>query len=230
MRVLRISLLALVVLFLVASSGAYAQTAENYYSKGAEYGTQGRFEEAEKEFKKALEYDWFKTSAKKCLKLIEDALEKRVENEVTIHLFKGIAYGYKGMIDEEIAELKKATTINPNYVEALNGLGLAYGYKGMLDEEIAEYKKAIAVNPNYAEAHNNLGLAYDNKGMHDEAIAEFRKAIDSNPDYAEVHYYLALAYYGKRQYDLAIKHCDKAIEMGYKVTPGFLEYLKPYRK
>ncbi len=141
---------------------SYTQTVKECHNKGLEYGAQGKFEEAGKEFKKALEIDQFYTAAKGCLKLIEDALEKKVENEIAMHLFKGAAYGIKGMWDEAIAECKKA----------------------------------IAINPNYAAAHNNL----------------------------------AVGYYYKGQYGLAIEHCDKAIELGGKVNPRLLKYLKPYRK
>jgi tetratricopeptide (TPR) repeat protein len=214
----RISGLVLIVLFWVVGI-SYAQTVEEYYNKGVEYGAQGKFKEAENEFKRALEIDQFYGPAKECLKLTEDALAKRVENEVAIHLFKGVVYGIKGMWDEAITEYKKAIALNPNYADAHNILGLAYANKGMRDEAIAEFKKAIALNPNDAEAHNNLGVAYGNKGMLDEAITEFKKAIALNPNYAEAHYNLAVSYYYKGQHGLAIKHCDQAIELGYKVHP-----------
>ena len=210
MRVLRISGLVLMVLSLGVGI-SYAQTAKECYDKGIEYGSQGRFEEVEEEFKKALKIDQFYVPAEAGLKIIEDVLEKRVKNEFAIHLFKGAAYDSKGMFDEAIAECKKAIAINPNYAEAHTNLGLAYYNKGMWDEAIAECKKAIAINPNSAEAHNNLGLAYYNKGMRDEAIAECKKAIAINPNYAKAHYNLGLAYVNKGMWDEAIAEYKKAI-------------------
>jgi len=157
---------------------SYAQTAKECYDKGIEYGSQGRFEEAEEEFKKAPKIDQFYVPAEAGLKIIEDVLEKRVKNEFAIHLFKGAAYDSKGMFDEAIAECKKAIAINPNYAEAHTNLGLAYGDKGMFDEAIAECKKAIAINPNYAKAHNNLAVVYYEQGQYDLAIKHCDKAIE----------------------------------------------------
>ena len=177
MRVLRISGLVLMVLSLGVGI-SYAQTAKECYDKGIEYGSQGRFEEVEEEFKKALKIDQFYVPAEAGLKIIEDVLEKRVKNEFAIHLFKGAAYDSKGMFDEAIAECKKAIAINPNYAEAHTNLGLAYYNKGMWDEAIAEYKKAIAINPNYAKAHNNLAVVYYEQGQYDLAIKHCDKAIE----------------------------------------------------
>ena len=228
MKVSRIGILTVAVLFLMVGI-CYAQSAEEYYTKGIDYGVAGEFEEAQQEFKKALEADPFYVPARRCLKLSEDALEQRIKTETALHLFKGIAYGNKGMYDEAINEHKKVIEINPNYADAHNNLGAAYGKKRMDDEAIAEFKKAIEINPNLALAHNNLGQVYGKKGMYDEAIAEYKKALEINPNYAEVHNNLAVDYYFRGEYSLAIKHCDMAIELGLSVHPGFLEALEPYR-
>ncbi len=78
-------------------------------------------------------------------------------------------------------------------------------------------------------AHINLGLAYVGKKMYDEAITEYKKAVTIDPNLAVAYNNLAVAYYFKKEYGLAIEHCDKAIELGYKVHPGFLKDLEPYR-
>ncbi len=155
MRVLRMGVLVLMVLFLVVGV-SYAQTAKECHNKGIEYGAQGKFKEAEEEFKKALKIDQFYTPAKEGLKTIEDVLEKRVENEAVIYLFKGAAYGSKGLFDEEIAECKKAIAINPNYAEAHYNLAVAYYYKGQYGLAIEHCDRAIElgckVRPGFLEA------------------------------------------------------------------------------
>ncbi|MBA7497165.1 Photosystem I assembly protein Ycf3 [subsurface metagenome] len=169
MKVLRTGILALAVLFLMIGI-CYAQSAEECYNKGIEYGVAGKFEKAQQEFKKALGVDPFYEEAKVCLELVEDALEQRIKPETALHIFKGVDYGLKGMYDEAIAEYKRAIEINPNYAEAHGNLGVAYAAKGMYDEAIAEYKRAIGINPNYAEAHNNLAVAYYYKEDYSLAI------------------------------------------------------------
>lgn len=115
MGVLKISGLVLMILFL-GGRASYAQIAEEYLERGIEYGAQGKFGEAEKEFREALKIDRFCLPAKQCLELIGDLLEERVEKEVGVHLFKGIAYVNKGMFDELYAEWGKAIAINPNNI------------------------------------------------------------------------------------------------------------------
>ena len=134
-----------------------------------------------------------------------------------------------GRHQEEISAYKKAIEINPYHPTAYNNLGAAYYDMGKFEEAIAAYKKAIELNPNYAEMHYNLGIAYADMGKYEEAIAVYKKALGLNPDYAPSHGKLAIAYYRKKQYDLAIRHCDRAIELGYKVDPEFLKFLKLYR-
>ena len=232
MKVLRIGILTLAVLFLIVGT-CYAQSAEEYYTKGIDYGVAGKFEEAQQEFKKALETDPFYTPARMCLKLSEDTLKQRIKTGTALHLFKGVAYYDKDMYDEAIAEYKKAIKINPNYAEAHCVLGLVYAYKGgMFDEAIAEYKKAIEINPNYAEAHYNLGAVYRRKGMFDEAIAEYKKAIEINPNLAEAHDSLGLAYFRKGMYNEAIAEYKKAIEIDpeFAKTHYYLALAYYYKK
>ena len=177
MKVLRTGILALAVLFLMIGI-CYAQSAEECYNKGIEYGVAGKFENAQQEFKKALEVDPFYEEAKECLELVEDALEQRIKPETALHIFKGVDYGNKEMHDEAIAELKRAIEINPNYAKAHYNLGIAYGRKGMDDEAIAEYKRAIEINPNYAKAHNNLAVEYYYKEEYYLAIEHCDRAIE----------------------------------------------------
>ena len=175
MRVLKISVLVLMVLFLAVGI-SYAQTAKEYHNKGIEYAVQGKFEEAEEEFKKALKTDQFYNPAKECSKLLEDASKKGIENEAVIHFFKGMAYDDKGMFDKAILEYKRAIAINPNDAKAHNNLGAIYGNNGMYDTAILESKKAIAINSNYADAHNNLAVSYYYKKQYKLAIEHCDKA------------------------------------------------------
>ena len=160
-KTLAIIILSLVSLCWIASI-LYAYTSDasiEHYFKGIMYATQGKLKKAQKEFKKAIEIYPSHRLARKCLKIIEDALKNKLEKEAVISYFKGINYKWKSMSDKAIMEYKKAITINPNFVEAYNELGEMYVYckKGMLDEAIAEFKKAITIDPDYAEAHYNLG-------------------------------------------------------------------------
>jgi tetratricopeptide (TPR) repeat protein len=101
---------------------------------------------------------------------------------------------------------------------------------GRTKEAIVLYKQALELNPENFVLCIELGNAYMTIGKFQEAIPLFKKVLEHNPNLAVAHNNLAVAHYFTGQYDLAIKHCDKAVELGYKVEPRFLDWLKPYRK
>ena len=212
MKVLRISLLLLIGFSLI-SGICYGQTIEEHYEKGIECSVTGRFEEAQQEFKKALEIDPFYIAAENCLRVAEDVLGQRIKTETAIYLFNGVAYLNGGMLNEAIALYEKAIKSNPEYAGAHYNLGAVYFSKGMLDKAIFELKKAIEINPEYVDAYTSLGVVYINKGMVEEADVLWRKAIEINPNYAGAYYNLGAVYFSRGMLDEAIFELKKAIEI-----------------
>ena len=227
MKVLRISVLSLMV-FSLMTGICYGQTARDYYYKAIDYAVVGKFEEAQEELTKALAADPFYAPARICLRLSEDALKQRIKTETALYLFKGTAYLNEGMLDEAIAEFKKAIRINPEYADAHNNLGNTYLNKGMLDEAIAEFKKALEINPDFAEAHGNLGETHLNKGVLDEAIAELKKALEIDPEYADARCILGVAYANKGMLDEAIAEYKKAIEINPNLAMAHMNLALAY--
>ena len=184
--------------------------------KGIEYGAQGRFTEAQQQFKKALEIDRFFVGAKDCLRLTEDVLTKRTEKDVAIHLFKGSICGRKGNLEKEIAEGKKALAIDPNYAITHASLGLSHAKKGMHSKAVEHLKKAISIDPNLASAHGNLATVYILKRMWDESIDHSTKALAIEPNAADVYNNIGMAYLGKNMPSKMITPCKKAIDLNPK--------------
>jgi tetratricopeptide (TPR) repeat protein len=73
---------------------------------------------------------------------------------------------------EEIL-LTKATTIDPNCVDAYLQLGILYSSQHDYEKAIGFYTKAIDVDPQLSEAHYRLGVAYDRTGERTKAKREF---------------------------------------------------------
>jgi tetratricopeptide (TPR) repeat protein len=142
----------------------------------------------------------------------------------------GLEYMNIGKTKEAIASYKKALEINPNLVGVYYNLGILYHNIGNTEEAIRIYKKALEIDSGYVQAYVNLGNIYYAIGNTEEAARLYKKALEVNPNFAIAHNNLALIYYYEKQYSLAIKHCDKARELGYKVHPQFLDFLKAYRK
>jgi tetratricopeptide (TPR) repeat protein len=77
-----------------------------------------------------------------------------------------------------VADLEKATTLDPKYAPAYRALGYAQFNMGFnVDAAMADYTKAVEIDPNYGEAHYALAFMY---AMSDKAKGEmhFKKAME----------------------------------------------------
>ncbi|MCK4307634.1 tetratricopeptide repeat protein [candidate division WOR-3 bacterium] len=257
MRVLIISISVLIFLSGISCYHHYnSYEYYEYYSEGVEYGAQAKFEEAQRQFEKALDVSQPcppTTLIKRRLKIIDDVIKEKITKEAGVYLFKAIARINKTMtlpenlvshkwrnvtyrrsylnqwrLDDAINDCKKVITLYPNYGEAYRILGIAYYYKEMYDESVTESKKALKSNPNDALVYYDLGFTYLAKEMLDEACGACEKALYINPKFGEVHKLLAKIYYCKLAYELAIEHCEKLAKLGCMVPSELLHVLKPY--
>src|SRR5690349_13348698 len=88
--------------------------------------------------------------------------------------------------DEEITELEKLLSAEPDDFQARCRLGELYFSKGRLDDALVEVKKSIEMaegiraemNRSLAMYYSNLGTIYATKHMVDEAETEFKRALD----------------------------------------------------
>ena len=104
--------------------------------------------------------------------------------------------------------------------------GCAYGEKGQYDQAISDYNKALEINPRYAKAYNNRGYAYGKKRQYDQAISDYNKALEINSRDAEAYNSRGVAYYFKKEYDKSWEDVKKAQDLGYKISPEFLDDLR----
>ena len=180
MKDIRRHALILIVLFLFVGIVSCAPSVGKQLNKGIEYGALGKFNKAKEEFQKVLANTPGQSfqAVDDCMKLTEDVIAKRIEDEVVIHLFKGVLYGNKGMTKEAIEEISKSIDINPNYADAHYFLGAAYVANGMLNKGIIEYKKAIVLNSNYVQAYNNLAISFFYAKEYQLAIDNYDKSIE----------------------------------------------------
>ena len=107
-----------------------------------------------------------------------------------------------------------------------NNRGIAKAEKGQYDQAILDYNKAIEIDPKYAEAYNNRGRVYRLKGQYDQAVLDYNKAIEIDPKYVDAYYNRATFYYVKREYDKAWDDIKMIQDLGYQVSPEFLEDLR----
>ena len=131
MKVLmQISVLVITVLFLMVGFCYGQSVAEQFrrscYTKGLEHAVNGDFNEAKEEFQKALKFDPYYESAKRAVKVIEDAFAQKIKNTTAIHLLKRIDFEEKKLWDDSISEFNWAIELKTIYADAYNNRGIAY--------------------------------------------------------------------------------------------------------
>jgi protein O-mannosyl-transferase len=122
---------------------------------------QGKLDQAEAEFRRALELK----------PTFAEAL-----NSLGGHL------AGRGRVEEGISYCRRALEINPIYVNALYNLGNAYAGQQRFAEAISYYEEALRLKPRDYEARSNLAQSLAKTGRMDEALAQYRLAWKSKPE------------------------------------------------
>lgn len=106
----------------------------------------------------------------------------------------GRYYHRKTSYANAIAAYQKALAVNPDYVEAHNGLGVVYSSQGQYDLALEHFHKAIELTPSATYLYNNLGYAYLIQGHYSEAVVAFQEAIHLDPHNQKASRNLATAH------------------------------------
>lgn len=88
---------------------------------------------------------------------------------------------------------QKALAVNPDYVEAHNGLGVIYSTQGQHQLALEHLQKAIRIAPSATYLYNNLGYAHLIQGQNSEAVAAFQEALNFDPHNDKARQNLAMA-------------------------------------
>jgi len=162
--------LALGVLLL---AGCARDGAQEHYERGKALYNQGKFAEAEKEYREAI---------------------RLKPNFVVAHYNLGLALKWSGGGPyEAIKEYREAIRLKPDYAEAHYELAaVLYGF-GESEEAIKELREYVRLKPDDAEAHRSLGNVLWWRGTIEEVTKEYREVVRLKPDDAEALWDLAIA-------------------------------------
>ncbi len=191
--------------------------AQAHFYLGLVFRVQDRYSEAIREFHKTLNID---SSYVKAHFWIGDALYnqkaytdaiRHFEHEASImphdpqvFLKLGNCYAELGMDEEAIVAYRRATEVNPAFLDGYLNFGLvSYSRLQRYDEAVEAYRCAIRLDPDNVDAYFNLGTTYFLAGRYEEAIPEYRRAIEREADHEGAHMNLAVAYTRLKKNDLA---------------------------
>lgn len=144
----------------------------------------GQYDAASKIFSKAAEVVRAESES------IDPYVYGKLANE---HAKLGDLYSEIGLLDEALAQYRKALSMRPNFADVLTKLGIALREKGLFDEAIENFNKAKKINSQYTTSMIHLGITYYMKGFIDLALKEWEAVQKINPGVKEVQAYLSLA-------------------------------------
>lgn len=109
-----------------------------------------------------------------------DVAAKR--QELTHLVQKAVQERTSGHQDEAIADLRRATELDPENPDLHRELGITFLLLKDWARARVEYLEAIRYDSSEAESHNGLGYALEKLGNIDAASKEFRTAMQLEPD------------------------------------------------
>jgi tetratricopeptide (TPR) repeat protein len=172
-----------------------------YNNLGLAFFKKGLLDEAEREFKNALELDPAFMDARIHLGLVyaNQGLYSQAEkiytgvindnpDDARTYINLGTLYSKAGHIDKAHAtflEALKYARTPSEFKAAYRNLGGTFGKKGMLREAIIAFNKCLEFDPDDTDSHFNLGVLYRQRGLLQQARHEFSEVLRINPNDVE---------------------------------------------
>jgi tetratricopeptide (TPR) repeat protein len=116
--------------------------------------------------------------------------------------------------NKAIEQLKKALSIYPEFMLALNELGVQYLRLRQPEKAADALQGALKISPDAFAPELNYGIAMVRMKKYDAASMSLKKAVDQDGSSAAAHLYLGEALIGLGDYDKAKLHLARAIEIG----------------
>lgn len=176
--------------------------AEAHTSLAFYYHQSWRWEESEKEFKRAISLN---------------------PNYPTARHWYQILLGALGRDDEALAEIKRALELDPLSPVIEVNIGEAYLWKGDLDSAMEHAKRLVQLDPNFPLAHHIYGLLYLKQRRYAQAIAEFQQDVTNDRSAFSLSYLgYAYAMAGRRDEAVAVL---KELEDKYTKRESLPQYV-----
>ena len=181
------------------ASQSISLSAPTYLFMGNQYLSQKRNREAIDAYESALEIDSESSAA---------------------HFNIGVLFEIE-QPEKALYHYKRATEIQPLFVEAHIKQGELFGRSGFLDKALASLKSALILQPQNTQVLNDLGYTCYLKEMYHEAVKHYANALEIDSEYGLLHYNKSLAHYALKEFNDAIKHYDIAVGYDYPGSQKF---------
>lgn len=166
-------------------------------AKGRQFDKEGKFAEAVRHFKRAVQLN---------------------PESADLHFELGLLYQKelrKSYIDAQTRMLEESLLAGNRLDKSdEEKLLLQFGYKkDLLPSALSEFNEALKYDPSHWKARYYIAVELFNTNRYIKAIPEFKKIIQLQPGYANSYSFLGKAYLRTGQHRLAVKTLTKAVEM-----------------
>ena len=128
----------------------------------------------------------------------------------------------QGQTEQAMEFYREAIRLDPEYGQALTGLGAILLMQKKYGEAQPLFEKALKLDPNHATALVNMSMIDQARGDKASALKRLQAVIARNPEYAEAHLNIGSLLASMRQHEQAIMHLSKAVELNPKITHAHL--------
>ena len=122
------------------------------------------------------------------------------EYKLSAAVRKAHRFHQQGNLAKAENEYKKALQIQPDFFDALQGMGAIYLQKKSYPAAIKYLESALRIEPNIPDVLCNCGLAYQQTGNAAKAKEKYQQAITIDPSFGAAHFNLGLLYLGEKNY------------------------------
>ncbi len=191
--------------------------ADVYNMLGVIYHDQGQFARAQRAFEAALRLNPAYTDAALNLAIIYNdmgryreakevysaALNRHRDNPqrmdpyvkgkiANMYADIGEVYASTGMLDEAVAEYRRALALGPTFVDIRLKLANALRDLNQHDESLKEFEEILRQNPNYLPGRVHYGITLYAAGRRSDAITVWEDVLGRNPGNKSAEMYLSL--------------------------------------
>jgi tetratricopeptide (TPR) repeat protein len=199
----------------------------NHYNLGVDYQDRGRFLEAAREYRRAVELNPHDPAPRFNLGVLYQDHEKPAEAKreyqtlLEKHPDYSPAWVNLAAIQEQEGDLLAAEGSLDNALAADRDNPFPVSQKGFfllrrarLPEARSAFEEALKRDPKWANAHFGLGRIAEEQGDRTKALGLYLTALDHNPMDLEAHLKAAGLLIPRGQADEAVQHLRRAAELG----------------
>jgi len=97
----------------------------------------------------------------------------------------GVVRAQSGRMDQALADIEEALTINPHDPEAVLNRANVLKLLNRPEEALTGFEQALKLKPEWTQAENNRGTVLQALGRHEEALAAYDRVLAAEPDHIE---------------------------------------------